>query len=305
MKLFIFALAILIFAGCEGKNKLSSYLSEDTELLVLFVHGYRGRVNLSRFSQDMQPILSKYNKYYHAETYTWDSAGSWRKAKKEAKKEAKTLANQIKIYEDGGTPYYLIGYSLGAKVVIESLKQSSNDLTKLRGVYLLGAADNMNQQIGTGLFKQDFKIINYHSPYHDKTLKRYYQMAEFGEKAGGRKGFANEEEFTNYETGASHSPSDGECNFFNMAKSIAHLIAYNEQQSFHGSDNLAPSPLEYSSENKRWNNILKLNNYMIQQNSCDKNDNNYRAIDNNDTVWVENGSLLAIIQKIQDKLNTD
>ena len=307
MKLLIFSLIIFIFIGCGEKSKRSTHISEDSKLLVLFVHGFTGKINLSRFTQDMQPILSKYNPNYIVETYSWDSEGisknplkNWNEANQKAIIEAEKLAEQIEIYEDEETPYYLIGYSLGAKVVIESLKQSDDDLEMLRGVYLLGAADDVSQKIDTGLFNENFKITNYHSPYHDKILKRLYRAAEFMKKAGGQKGFENEEEFKNYQTGASHSPSDGKCNFLNMSKSIAHLIAYNENQFLPDLNTTITYSSKSSYDDNRWNNLIKFKNYTIQQNSCDIEDNNYRVIDNNFSIKLKDISLPMIFKEIRD-----
>lgn len=296
----------LLLTGCSGEHDSEVYVG-DADLAVLFVHGYTGKVNLSRFTQDMQPILSSYNKKYIVETYTWESGGisknplkNWKEANRQAADEAEELAERLQLFEDNDRPYYLIGYSLGAKVVVNALKEMEEDAEHLRGVYLLGAAISADEEIDSGIFSESFKIYNYYSPYYDKVLKRIYRVAEFLKKAGGKIGFRNSEEFNNYETAASHSPSDGKCNFLNMSKPLAHLIAYREGHMVSGE--VSERNVIKTKNRDRWNDLITINGLTVRQLSCGSfGKEYYQAIDMDRNVVIEGYDLPSTIKMVHNR----
>jgi pimeloyl-ACP methyl ester carboxylesterase len=281
---------------------------------VLFVHGFSGQVNVSDFSQEMQELFGLIPDFQaNMETWSWPSggvspttpvvekavtAGKWLEANSSLVPEAAVaLAETINRYEEEGRTYYLIGHSLGAKVVAEALKKPSHELKMLKGIYFMGAAFPSDTELKGIKLPDDLKIINFYSPEYDLMLKEEYRRSTLYQKeAGGRVGFIDNTLFVNLKTDASHSPSDDKCNFLNMATAIGFLIAKKEGYTTEGkpikTDCDLPSPAQ-----NRWNNIFDLGSSIVQQNSCPESNNDFRIVDKQSGKTLEQNCNLHTLMK--------
>jgi hypothetical protein len=285
------------FFGTDKQEPKKNYTSDTLPPVVLFVHGFGGRVNASDFTQEMQELFGLFDKFQiNVETYTWNSKEfnvinvikQWPLANKEAKKEADYFLEYITKFESRGRPYYLIGYSLGTKVVSIALQKANLKLSNLKGLYFIGAAIPQNMKIPSENLPEGLKIINFFSPKYDKTLANLYTIKGLktkidGQLAGGQVGFDDHSIFKNLKTDASHSPDDDDCNFLNMGNSIGYLIAINEGYSLSNYDeskfpiniiNTCNSPEKITN---RWNNLIWDEDIVFQQNSCGSHVNYFRT----------------------------
>jgi hypothetical protein len=89
--------------------------------------------------------------------------------------------------ERDGTPYYLIAYSMGARVVTKAFDRYPVRLRNLKGVFFLGAAIPVTTRIKAGVLPSGLKIVNYHSPTRDVVLLSYENLERVA--AGGADGF--------------------------------------------------------------------------------------------------------------------
>ncbi len=254
---------------------------------IIFVSGF----NASRIGREFTPKLQKWFKqipdfHVRIKNHGWKSReirrgsylidaikvpGKWEKANKTALKEARRLSRRIKSYEKKGKSYYLIGYSLGTKVILESLNKQKKRLKSLKGIYFLGTALPENSRLrNPRILPKNLKILNFYSPKYDSVLKSLTQTM-----IAGIKGFKIPL-FQNLKTDASHSPRDDECNFFNLANSIGYFIAYNEGYTIANKQikcDLSSTP------RNRWNNLIDLGESWIQQNACPESTNYFRIVD--------------------------
>lgn len=283
---------------------------------VIYVHGFGGKRYFPEFERDIKKTL--YISNAEVDMYSWNSEGlsnslyalvfqiasgkathMWRRANERASSEESTeFLNQINRYEKKGISYYIVGYSLGAKIVVEALKKQKVRLKNVKGVFFLGAAIPNGTEFDRSILPSHLKITNYHSPKHDNVLKYLYKIVMF-EKAGGSEGFTNTEIFENMETQSSHSPStDKRCNFLNMANAIGYLISM-EEGTLNQSDGVCSSP---KPSGDRWNNIMKISEKLtIQQNSCINSTDHFRLVKSgylfgNDTIG-ESCNLHSLLRK--------
>jgi len=252
---------------------------------IIFVSGF----NASRIAREFTPKLQKWFKQIpdfkvRIKNHGWKSRkmrrGSylidgikvpekWKKANKAALKEARRLSRRIKSYERKGKAYYLIGYGLGTKVILESLNKQKKKLKNLKGIYFLGAAmPNTSKLRNFRILPKGIKIINFYSPKYDSVLKSQPQLA-------GINGF-KKHYFQNFKTEASHSPRDDKCNYYNLTNTLGYFIAYNEGYT------IATKKINCdlsSTPRNRWNNIIDLGTSWIQQNACPESTNYFRIVD--------------------------
>lgn len=275
---------------------------------IIFVSGF----NASRIAREFTPKLQKWFKqipdfHVRIKNHGWKSRqmrrGSylidaikvpekWKKANKTALKEVRRLSRRIKSYEKKGKSYYLIGYGLGTKVILESLKKQKKSLKNLKGIYFLGTTLARNSKLrNPRILPKGVKIINFYSPQYDSVLKSLPQSA-------GIKGFKMHY-FQNLKTDASHSPRDDECHFFNLANSIGYFIAYNEGYTIANKQikcDLSSTP------RNRWNNLIDLGTAWIQQNACPESTNYFRIVDKKkNRVLSKDCNLHHLIKVRQEK----
>jgi len=278
---------------------------------ILFVHGFRGLVNASDFSQEMQELFGLIPDFQaNVETWSWKSGGGvvpkdmpdWVMSNFiYVPKAAAALLKKITRYEEEGRAYYLIGYSLGTAVVAEALKKSSLELKMIKGIYFMGAAFPSDTKRKGIKLPEGIKITNFYSPDYDGILKKYYYHGSIVvegslQEAGGRVGFTDNSLFVNLKTDASHSPSDDKCHFLNMAPAIGYLIAKKEGYTIEDK----PIKTDYcdlsSPAQNRWNNVYDLGDSMVQQNSCPETNNNFRIVDKSGKMLEQNCNLHTLMK---------
>jgi hypothetical protein len=300
---YILIFFIFFFQSC---SEPAQNLNSTTK--IIFIHGFDGGTTEkeSKFDDDIREVFMEYAMFNpDVEFYQWDSKGRiltkgvlpqiikdtvtfplrWKKAKIYAKKhEAKNFLNYIEKLEDKKQPYYIIGYSLGTKVIVEALNLRKDKFNMLKGIYFIGAAIPESTKINTKILPNNFKIINFYSPKYDQVLKKIYNIAEnpsaflgFGDRAGGEKGFKDENIFKNFKTNSSHLNID-DCGFMNMGYSIGYLIAMNEKLNIKSSD----CKISHNNSIKdRWNDLIydSHSDTIYQQNSCSESKRYFRIVE--------------------------
>ena len=249
------------------------------EIKFVYVHGFGERRFPPAFEKKMKAFLKPVKGDFEVETFRWNSLkldltkviDQWREAKKNADAEAERFAGEvIEKYEKEETPYVLIGYSLGSKVIAEALKYPDKELKYLRGIYFLGSALPKNYKVDTKILPKDFKIMNYFSGYLDTVLGLSYYVAE-GAEAGGEAGFDDEENFINLRTVCTHVHKGGplQRDYSNLAEAIGYVTLFNENILINEGQANFNLEMKVTSGVVNWNNIYELKEgsktYLIQQ----------------------------------------
>ena len=123
--------------------------------------------------------------------------------------------------EQAQTPYVLVSYSLGCRVVSQALTQMHQPLKQVLGVYFMGAAMTADSTVHQNCLPEGAWISNYYSPHFDEALKFSYYNAE-GAHAGGEVGFSDSTLFQNYRTCCTHVHKGGplQRDYSNLAGAI-------------------------------------------------------------------------------------
>jgi len=206
---------------------------ERKEMKFIYVNGFGERRFPPAFEKKMKKFVKPLNGYFEVKTFQWGSlkldltkvVHQWNEAKKNADRDAQKFAREvIEKCEKEETPYVLIGYSLGTRVIAEALQYPQNELKYLRGIYFLGSALPKDYKLETKILPEDFKIINYYSDYLDYMLKLSFYNAE-GIKAGGEVGFDDKKCFLNLRTVSTHVYKGGpfQRDYSNLAEAIGYL----------------------------------------------------------------------------------
>ena len=203
-------------------------MTHDTQTLnweVVYVHGFGGKNDnppfvaktnsflAKKFTRDKMPLTVR--------THSWDSVGlawwecerslcqKWTEAKNRAEVEGSVLwEREIADLEHRQQPYILIGFSLGAYVVLQALAHCERRLQHLQAVILLGAAVPRSYRPNPSLLPERFQILNYHSPVCDHVLKDGFRRVE-SESAGGELGFGDPSTFQDRRVGCTHVHKKG------------------------------------------------------------------------------------------------
>jgi len=221
------------------------------DIAIIYVYGFTddsGALNSERlrsFNDAYVRALPNYSKeiVITLDNYVWDSAevrlmgvkleGRWKllqygqskehwsQAKDNALREGKKLyLSKIKKFEKRGLPYYIIGYSLGTRIVLEAMNQSRDELKMLRGVFFLGSALPVESTVTSNALRKGQRIVSYYSK-KDSTLGKYFRATESVE-AGGHAGFLDEGTFLNLETFYDHSE------YCELINPLCDIILYEE-----------------------------------------------------------------------------
>jgi len=171
--------------------------TQSTELVFVYIHGFGGEKESPQFCVNMREFLSKTRTPARVENYPWDSVkidilkagASWRESEKKADEESlRFAAGIIDKYEQARTPYVLIGFSVGSRVVLGALEARKGKLKALQGVYFLGSAMARDATLSKNVLPAGMKIVNYHSPLRDTVHKTAFSFMS-GPPAGGEAGF--------------------------------------------------------------------------------------------------------------------
>lgn len=271
--------------GNLSRQALSKY-----KLVFVYVHGFgEGGKQEIPFPREMNAFLTANKVKAKLIIYKWDNnkldfvgiVPQWLKTRDKADAAGKLFYQELLVpLEAAGIPYYLIGYSLGSRVVAESLKCGDDKLKNLRGIYFLGSALNHDYQIEIKKLPLGLQINNYYSPLFDQVLKTSFHVIE-GSKAAGEVGFDDKVTVNNYRTVCTHAYKGGflRRDYSDLAPALAYLALFNENILLKG------KPVSFNIEMPvmkgaiNWNNIVRFkckNGIMLVQHNA--NTNWFRAV---------------------------
>ena len=203
--LFVVLWSLSAFAGSGS--------TQATDLVFIYVHGFGGEREDPQFCVNMGDFLSKTKVPARVENYPWDSVkvdilkagASWRESEKRATEESPRFAAKIiDKYEQARTPYVLVGFSVGSRVVLGALEERKGKLKALQGVYFLGSAMAKDTSLSKNVLPAAMKIVNYHSPSRDKVHKTAFSFMS-NLPAGGEVGYDDTTVFDNYAVSCTHA----------------------------------------------------------------------------------------------------
>ena len=156
----------------------------DADEIILFVHGFDTDPQAARDQTYTLDVgLSEYCDL-PVVGYSWDADVEWEPAKANADANAAPLADWLGEWADDGRPIHLVGYSLGARVVGETLRELRADghTDALASVSLLGGAipaDSIERdgRYGEAINAVDAPVTNFHSG-HDRVLGWVYRLSD-------------------------------------------------------------------------------------------------------------------------------
>ncbi len=200
--------ALWSLSACAG-----SVGNPSTNLVFIYVHGFGGEKNNPQFCANMSEFLSKTKAPARVENYPWDSVGvdilkpgtSWHESETRADEESlRFAANVIDKYEQARTPYVLVGFSVGSRVVLGALEARKGNLKALQGVYFLGSAMSKDTRLSENVLQAGMRIVNYHSPLRDKVHRTAFSFMN-DLPAGGEVGYDDTTVFDNYAVSCTHA----------------------------------------------------------------------------------------------------
>lgn len=315
----------LIISNCSGLpdkaifKKTSGLPNENqkkNELVFVYVHGFgEGGKKTIPFAHALDKFIKSKKVNAKVLTHKWDNhklnflkiLPQWLKTRKLADAAGQSFHKDVLLpLEASGTPYYLIGYSLGSRVIAASLKCGNEKLNHLRGIYFLGSALNHEYRIELKNLPSGLKINNYYSPLFDQVLKTSFHVME-GTNAAGEVGFDDEAAVNNYRTVCTHAYKGGflRRDYSDIAPALASLALFNENIIFKGESTSFNIEMSVMKGTLHWNNIVRFKHgqgvILIQHNA---NTNWFRTgyIDENGKrkrkAWSRNmQSLLKTLKK--------
>lgn len=286
-------LSILALALCPGLLVANSINPRPDDLVFVYIHGFGGEKKSPAFCENMESFIKEKGLACRVENYLWDSVkvavlkagASWRESEKRADQEAKKFKTEvIDRLEKGNTPYVLVGYSVGSRVVLRALEASGGNLKQLKGVYFLGSAMTKDTTLAKDVLPSGMKIINYHSPLKDSVHQLAFSFMNT-EDAGGRVGFDDAKVFDNYRVSCSHAHKGVgvHIDYSQMAGAIGYVALFKEGVQIQGKTSLNLKS-QVGQGDVWWNKVLRwpckidgaIQEVEIEQNSL--NANYYRAL---------------------------
>lgn len=183
------------------------------DLVFVYIHGFGGEKRDPQFCVNMTEFLTETKATARVENYIWDSVeieipkagANWRECENRADEESSHFAARIiDKYEQTRTPYVLVGFSIGSKVVLGALEARKGKLKYLHGVYFLGSAMPKDTSLSEDVLPSGMKIINYHSPLRDKVHRTAFRFIN-DLPAGGEVGYDCTSTFENYAVSCTHT----------------------------------------------------------------------------------------------------
>ena len=187
--------------------------AQTNDLVFIYIHGFAGEKANPQFCENMKAFLAETKAPARVENYPWDSVkvdvlqagASWSESEKRADQESlRFAANVIDRYEQAGTPYVLVGFSVGSRAVLGALENRRGKLNMLQGVYFLGSAMTKDTSLARGVLPAGMKIVNYHSPLRDKVHRTAFSFMN-AVPAGGEVGYDDTAVFENYAVSCTHA----------------------------------------------------------------------------------------------------
>ena len=187
--------------------------AQSTNLTFVYVHGFGGEKADPQFCVNMREFLAEAKIPARVANYPWDSVevdvlkagASWRESERRADEESQRFASTvIDKYEQSQTPYVLVGFSVGSRVVLGALEARKGQLKSLQAVYFLGSAMARDTSLPKDVLPPGMRITNYHSPLRDKVHKTAFSFMS-GLPAGGEVGYDDDLVFENYAVSCTHA----------------------------------------------------------------------------------------------------
>ena len=183
-------------------------------LTFVYIHGFGGEKQSPQFCRNMREFLNRADDESRVVNYPWNSVkvdplragASWESSQKRADQEAPRFRKDIIDHlESRHSPYVLVGFSVGSRVILRALEDIDYPLKNLAGIYFLGSAMTRDTTLGESTaLPEGMKIINYHSPLRDTVHSVAFNfMSEV--PAGGQVGFDDIAVFDNYRVSCAHA----------------------------------------------------------------------------------------------------
>lgn len=243
----------------------------DSRTRVCYVHGFGGKDHDPDFCRALREEFERLQFRCVPEVFAWDSVQStgetlvadWLDARQNAETTAPVLSRRLlDDFEEQGARYYIVAFSLGARLVCSALNGLDEPLRHCRGIYLLGAAVPGNYKVNRGVLPPGVKIRNHYSPRWGWVLKKMYSNAERIPPAGTH-GFDDLATFENLPTGCCHK--NGPNKYTKMARPIAEYIAFREGHPGAG-DCLPNVRFPTAGGTVWWSDIVQTEEYRVQFN---------------------------------------
>jgi len=170
---------------------------DDSDELFVFVHGFDTDDSAARDQAYTTQVGLDELRPAPVAAYSWESDIDWEPAKELADANAEILADWLGEWADeDGRPVHLIGYSLGARVCLETLGALDGEAQSgvVESVSLLGGAvphDSVERggRYGEAIEASDAPVNNFHSS-NDRVLSWLYRLSD-RTRAVGHQGIAD------------------------------------------------------------------------------------------------------------------
>jgi|APSaa5957512622_1039677.scaffolds.fasta_scaffold09631_1 hypothetical protein len=246
------------------------------DLVFVYVHGFGGVKANPRFCVNLREFVAEVPYRCEVRNYPWDSvridvmkAGAkWQEAETKADIEAEAFKKRIiDPLEAEKTPYVLVGFSVGSRVVLRALERSAGSLQMLRGVYFLGSAMTRTTSIKEGTLPAGMRITNYHSPHKDTVHRLAFNFMKSTD-AGGYTGFADTKIFENYPVSCSHTHKGigAHIDYSQLAYAIGYVALLQDRLFVPGSTSYN-IPTRVANGHRWWNKILRMD-YTYNHQPC-------------------------------------
>lgn len=183
-------------------------------LTFVYIHGFGGEKKSPQFCKNMREFLNAAGDESRVVNYRWDSVkvdplragASWKSSQKRADQEAPRFRKEIiDNLERGQSPYVLVGFSVGSRVILRALEDIDYPLNHLAGIYFLGSAMTRDTTLADSTaLPEGMKIINYHSPLRDTVHSAAFNFIS-AIPAGGQVGFDDVTVFENRRVSCAHA----------------------------------------------------------------------------------------------------
>jgi hypothetical protein len=210
---------------------------EGDDLTFVYIHGFGGLKEDPEFCQKLREFIGERRVDARVINYEWDSVkvsplragASWKTSQQRADKEAKRFKSEVlDKLEKAKTPYIIVGFSVGTRVVLGALEQTTAKLKSLEGIYFLGSALTNDATLeNRETLPAGMKIVNYHSPSHDIVHRAAFEFMS-PIPAGGRVGFSDRTLFENLPVSCSHAHKGVgiHIDYSSLAEAIAEIELY-------------------------------------------------------------------------------